>query len=191
MATTNPFTTIRNLPSSNDKSLAWYQQQIKTLSAASIRPGRLMQNTASLTGQILPGFMYMFFYEAKYQDTLPYWDKFPLVLPFRKIPDGFYGINLHYLPYLNRFRLLERLHDLAADDKVDEKTRIQISWKALNALSSVAPIKACVKHYLNEQVQSRFLNIPYPDWITASLLPVERFVGATKQQVWQKSKDQM
>jgi hypothetical protein len=35
----------------------------------------------------------MFFYEAKYQDVLPYWDKFPLVLPFRKVMGGFYGIN--------------------------------------------------------------------------------------------------
>jgi hypothetical protein len=56
-------------------------------------------------------------------------------------------------------------------------------------MSRVAPVKACVKHYLDSQVQSRFLNIKYPDWVTASLLPVERFVGASKQQVWQDSRE--
>lgn len=188
MATTNPFLTIRARAGDTDRSMAWYQTQVKALSAAATRPNKLMQNTPELTTRILPGGLYMFFYDAKLKDKLPYWDMFPLTLPYRKVPGGFYGINLHYLPYQMRFKLLGALHNYATDDRMNEETRLRVNWKLLTSLSRVAPVDACVKHYLDEQVQSRFLQIKYPDWVTASLLPVERFVGATKQQVWQDTR---
>jgi len=189
MATFNPFLDIRTKAGDTDRSLQWYQAQVKALAAAAKNPNRLMQNAPDLTTRILPGRMYMFFYDAKLKDKLPYWDMFPLVLPFRKTPDGFYGINLHYLPYVMRFKLLGALHQYATDEKLNEETRLRINWKTLVNLSRVAPIKSCVKLYLDEQVQSRFLNIKYPDWVVASLLPVEQFEGASKQEVWRKSRE--
>lgn len=182
----NPFLDIRAKASNSEKSMAWYQAQIKTL--GSLRPNNLMSNAPDLVNSVYPGRMYMFFYDAKLKDKLPYWDQFPLVLPFRKVPDGFYGINLHYLPYGLRFKLLGALHDYATDEKVNEDTKIRISWSILSSLSRVSPIKNCVKHYLLDHVESRFLQIKYPDWVTASLLPVERFVGANKQKVWTDTK---
>lgn len=189
MATTNPFLQIRTRAGNTDQSLAWYQTQVKALAAAATKPNKLMQNVPDLTTRLMPGKMYMFFYDAKLKEKLPYWDQFPLVLPFRKVPDGFYGINLHYLPYPVRFKLLGALHEYATDEKLNEDTRVRVNWKLLVNLSRVAPVKACVKHYLDDHVQSRFLNIKYPDWVVASLLPVERFVGASKSKVWQDSRE--
>ena len=189
MATSNPFLDIRTRAGDTERSMDWYQIQVKALTAAAKNPNKLMQNAPSLTTRILPGKMYMFFYDAKLKDKLPFWDMFPLVLPFRKVPDGFYGINLHYLPYVMRFKLLGALHQYATDDKLNEETRLRINWNTLVNLSRVAPVKACVKHYLDEHVQSRFLDIKYPDWVVASLLPVERFQGATKQKVWQNTRE--
>lgn len=185
----SPFQKIRVNANDSKKSLEWYQSQVKSLAAGSIRPNKLMQNTPDLTTTIVPGKMYMFFYDAKYKDTLPYWDKFPLVLPFRKVQDGFYGINLHYLPYGLRFKLLEVLHTLAANKNITEDSRIRASWSTLSKLSSTIPVQACVKHYLYEHMQSKFLNIKYPDWVTAALLPVERFSGATKERVWRETRE--
>ena len=185
MATNNPFDTIRMNAGGQQQSINWYKTQIRNLASVSAR--RLMANSPELTTQILPGGMYMFFYDAKMKDTLPYWDQFPLVLPFRKVPGGFYGINLHYLPYGVRFKLLGYLHSLEIDSGPSEDRRLALSWKFLNSATRFAPVKACVKHYLYEQLESRFLRIKGPDWITASQLPVEQFVGATKQEVWRKS----
>jgi hypothetical protein len=182
----NPFEKIRSKAGDTEKSLDWYKTQVKTLS--SLSPNRLMTNAVDMTTRVFPGSMYMFFYDAKHKDKLPYWDSFPLVLPFRKVPGGFYGINLHYMPYGARFKLLGMLHEYASDEKVNEDTRIRVNWRILTSLSRVAPIKHSVKHYLDEYVQSRFLQIKYPDWVTASLLPVERFEGANKQEVWADSR---
>ena len=185
----NPFLNVRSKVGDSDKSLAWYQTQVKALAAAATKPSKLMQNAPDLTTRIMPGNLYMFFYDPKLKDKLPYYDMFPLVLPFRKVPGGFYGINLHYLPYPLRFKLLGALQEYALDNTMSEDNRVRVTWATLLTMSRVAPVKACVKHYLDGQVQSRFLNIKYPDWVTASLLPVERFVGASKQQVWQDSRE--
>ena len=185
----NPFLNVRSKVGDSDKSLAWYQTQVKALAAAATKPSKLMQNAPDLTTRIMPGNLYMFFYDPKLKDKLPYYDMFPLVLPFRKVPGGFYGINLHYLPYPLRFKLLGALQEYALDNTMSEDNRVRVTWATLLTMSRVAPVKACVKHYLDGQVQSRFLNIKYPDWVTASLLPVERFVGASKQKVWQDSRE--
>jgi len=185
----NPFLNVRSKVGDSEKSLAWYQTQVKALAAAATKPSKLMQNAPDLTTRIMPGNLYMFFYDPKLKDKLPYYDMFPLVLPFRKVTGGFYGINLHYLPYPLRFKLLGALQEYALDSTMSEDNRVSVTWNTLLSMSRVAPVKACVKHYLDSQVQSRFLNIKYPDWVTASLLPVERFVGASKQQVWQDSRE--
>lgn len=186
--TLNPFLDIRRKVGDTERSLSWYQTRVRDLRASSIRPNRLMQDTSDLTTDVMPGKLYMYFYDPKFKEKLPYYDMFPLVLPFRKVPGGFYGINLHYLPYQLRFKLLGALQDYALDNTMSEDNKVRVTWATLLSMSRVAPVKACVKHYLDSHVQSRFLNIKYPDWVTASLLPVERFVGASKDKVWYDSK---
>jgi hypothetical protein len=129
----------------------------------------------------------MFAYDPKHKDTLPYYDKYPMVFPFKKLPDGFMGLNLHYLPYGLRVKLMDRLLQFKNNSNMDETTKLKFSWNLINGLARFAPAKPCVKHYLNEHLKSPFININAQDWPTAMMLPVERFVGATKEKVWQES----
>lgn len=166
----------------------WYQSQIKKLTNVRGQTERLMRSSNMLTNTILPGQMYLYFYDPKHKDTLPFYDKFPLVLPYRKVPDGFYGFNLHYVPYLLRLRILQKLAEFTNNDKNDITTRVRLSYSLLSSAANLKPLSACVKHYLYAHVQSRFLTIPYPDWLVASQLPVEQFVGANKTAVWRDSR---
>ena len=184
----NPFENIRQAAGNKqlDRSLRWYRENLKVL--ASTRPESLMTNRTDLVNQILPGNMYMFFYDAKFKDTLPFWDRFPLILAYKKVENGFYGINLHYLPYMVRFKILGAMHNYITSENIDDNTKIRINWQIIESAARLEPAKACVKHYLNDHVNSRFLKIKYPDWITASQLPVERFVGASKEKVWRETR---
>jgi hypothetical protein len=74
------------------------------------------------------------------------------------------------------------------DKTINENTRIQISWQILNSSSKYLAATACVKHYLNDHLRSRFLKINYTDWVTASMLPVESFRKVKKEKVWQDVK---
>jgi hypothetical protein len=170
-----------------EKSYTWYRTQVRNLGSG-VTGANLLKNE-QLTTRLVPGEMYLFMYDPKHKATLPYYDRLPLVLPFSLVPDGFLGINLHYLPYIARFNLLGALTDLATDKRTDQKTKIQLSWQLLNSSSRYHMATACVKHYLKPHVRSRFLKIDFNDWITASMLPVENFAKAKKETVWQDTKE--
>lgn len=171
------------------KSRTWFEQQVLLLRKKRYTPNQVIRDNTSMNRtKIFPGRMYMFMYDAKTKSELPYWDRFPLMIPFRLTSDGFYGINLHYLPYYMRIRILDRLRVYATSQEFDEKTRLKLSWQLIDASSRLSAVKPCVKHYLKGHVKSQFREIPANDWATAALLPVERFVGAPITEVWRDSR---
>lgn len=171
------------------KSSTWFDQQVLLLQKRKFTPQQILRDRReSASVKILPGNLYMFLYDAKNKETLPYWDKFPLVFPFRAVPGGFYGLNLHYLPYRMRLQLMNRLLQFKNNDKFDETTRLRYSWSLINGVSKFKMAEPCVKHYLYEHVRSPFARIDSQDWATAMMLPVESFVGANKNAVWQDTK---
>jgi hypothetical protein len=178
-----------NLSVAVEKSSSWYKKQILALSKENITPNKILQgDITELTNSIRPGFLYMYKYDPKTKDTLPYYDAFPLVFPFRKTKNGFYGLNMHYLPYELRIKLLDELLVFKSNNRWDETTKIKYSWEMINGISKFAPAQPCVKQYLIAHVKSSFRQISSDDWATAMLLPVEKFVGASKQQVWADSR---
>lgn len=177
-----------NLEGLSRKSKTWFEQQVLLLSKKRITPNQLMKSDASqLSATLMPGHMYTFFYDAKTKETLPYFDMFPMVLPYRKTKDGFYGLNIHYLPYHVRIKLLDNLLQFKSNDKMDETTRIRYSWAMIEGVTRFKIAQPCIKQYLFDHVESAFLRIPANNWATAALMPVERFSGAPKERVWRDS----
>lgn len=173
--------------SSAEKSKSWFVQQVNLLSTARIAPNTLFKQEKQVSS-VVPGSLYLFYYDALHKDTLPYFDKFPLVFPFRKLPDGFVGLNMHYLPYFWRVKLLERLLEFSTNPNLDSKTRLKYSWSTINGISKFKIAEPCVKRYLSSQIKSTFIKIKPEDWHTAMMLPVEKFVGANKNLVWEDNK---
>jgi hypothetical protein len=177
-----------DLKTATKKSRAWFEQQVALLNRQRITPPKVLQgDTSQLKTSITPGKLYMYFYDPKLKATLPYYDRFPLVFPFRKVEGGFLGLNMHYLPYQLRIRLLDRLMTFKSNDKLNETTRIKYSWALIDGVSRFNGAIPCVKHYLLDHVRSPFREIPANDWATAMLLPVERFMGSSKDAVWADS----
>ena len=177
-----------NLSTAARKSRSWFDQQVTMMTKQHLTPQKVLKDKPEeLTTRIIPGSMYMFLYDPKLKNTLPYYDRFPLVLPYAKTSTGFMGLNLHYLPYQLRTVLLDRLLVFRNNTKMDETTRIRYSWAAIDGISKFKPAQPCIKQYLDGHVRSRFKLVEPSDWATAMLLPVESFVGATKQAVWQES----
>jgi len=171
------------------RSRSWFEKQVAAMATQNITPNKVLGGDPnSIRTAIVPGNLYMYKYDPKTKETLPYYDTFPLVFPFRKTPDGFYGLNMHYLPYVLRIRLLDELLVFKSNSRLDETTKIKYSWALIDGVARFAPAKACVKQYLSAHVRSQFRQISSEDWATAMLLPVERFVGASKQQVWADSR---
>lgn len=193
------FSNVQANAGDNKRSFQWYQRQVQNLRrTGQLRStNQIMQmSQPNFTNRIIPGEMYLFYYDPKHKDKLPYYDTLPLVLPFKKVSggmfgrkgSGFLGINLHYLPYMLRFKVLGELSKYATDDRMDETTRIKFSYRTLSSVALLKPAQACVKHYLADHVQSRFLKINISDWVTASQLPIEQFIGSNKQSIWRDTR---
>lgn len=171
------------------KSNTWFQQQINLLQKQRITPQQVLKNNPLNNKSVISaGNLYMFVYDAKNKETLPYWDKFPLVFPFRSVKGGFYGLNMHYLPYKLRVQLMDRLLVFKTNSKFDETTKLRYSWAMINGVSKFQMAEPCVKHYLYDHVRSPFTQVYTQDWPTAMMLPVEKFVGASTSKVWQDSR---
>ena len=145
-----------------------------------------------MTNNPLPGRMYLFKYDPVGKGTtgLPYYDTFPLVIPWDIASDRFIGINFHYLYPLVRIQLLEKLSQYKVGT-TDLNTRIRADWRILGNISRFKEVRPSVKIYLRRQVRSRFLFIQPDDWTTASILPTEKFVGAGKSSVFVQSSRKM
>lgn len=170
------------------QSKNWFQQQAQLLSRQQIAPLKLIQSAPEQNrNKVVVGNMYLFGYDAKHQDNLPYWDMFPLVFPFSRDKDTFTGLNLHYLPYQLRVQLLDRLMEYRTNSLLNENTRLRYTWATISGVAKFKLAHACVHKYLFNRVQTQFKQINASDWTTALMLPVERFVGASKQNVWTES----
>ena len=163
------FDEISKLKKSGKEPYQWYRNRIKELGTPSqaqlIRDGKI-------TGRVNFGALNMFIYDPKLKNKLPYYDTFPLVLPIERYGDGFLGINFHYLPYALRARLLSRLDPNAN----------------YSALKNVRLVKPTLKRYLNTNVRSRFRKLEEEDFMTAIMLPVQRFRKSSASKVWSDSR---
>jgi hypothetical protein len=170
------------------KAREWLRAKIPTL-----KPTRqaLLSDRERLKGKPLIGRMYFYFYDPKTKDKLPYYDRFPLVLPIEQYSDGFLGLNLHYIHPKQRIILLDKLSDLANNSKYDKTTKLRLSYDVLASASRAFEATPCIKRYLYSHVESRFLEITADEWDIAALLPMESFVGASTSKVYADSRKKM
>lgn len=180
---------VRNgqIPGRTEEARNWYRNLAKEYTR--INESQLMRGGKErFTTQPKTGSMYMYYYDAKHKDTLPYFDRFPLVFPFARTDNGFMGINLHYLPYEYRAKLMDALYDVSNNKTFDENTKLRLNYQVLNSASKFRYFKPTVKRYLTTQLRSRFLTVHPTEWDMALFLPLERFTGASNRKVWADSK---
>lgn len=163
---------------------SWLNNHIKGLSYT----GRSLVNDPSREAQrILPGKMFFYFYDPKTKDSLPYYDKFPLVLPLEMYTDGFLGLNLHYIRPKHRIVLLDKLYDTLNNERFDASTKMKINYDLLSGASRFKEFEPCVKRYLGSHIKSRVIEIAPDEWEIAAMLPVEQFVKASSNKVYRDS----
>ena len=134
-----------------------------------------------------PGDMVMYTYNPKHKATLPYYDTFPLAIVVGSAPGGFHAINLHYLPPKVRAIFLDKLNDVASNQKFNATTRFKITYKLLMATKSYKYFKPCFKHYLTENVTSNIMKVNAAEWNIAIFLQTANFKKASVGTVWSDS----
>ena len=175
-----------NLTAANKNSYSWFAQQASLLKSEGYTYKRVLREQGyKHPTKVTPGKLYMYIYDAKHKATLPYWDMYPMVFPFSPLKDGFIGLNMHYIPYAFRIRLLDKLMEIDGT-KNTQNVKLKLSWQLIQGSSKLKLLEPCVHRYLTHHVVSQFREIERKDWATAMFLP-EQFIGANKTAVWKDS----
>ena len=163
----------RTLSIKSREATKWFRDSVSTvISRQKTDPNKVFNKDAR--PQV--GRMYMFVYDAKHKDTLPYFDMYPMVIPIEFYGDGFLGINFHYLPPLARAQLLDALMDISNNNKYDDTTKLNISYKLLRASATrYKGFESCVKRYLFAHVRSSFHYVSPADWDKAVVMPLQKW----------------
>jgi len=144
-------------------------------------------NTAVSVGSINKSFighMFLFEYDPKTKEKLPYWDRFPLVIPINTKASSMLGINLHYLPLTFRARLLANMQKMLDKEK---KTFININYQMIEDQEPLQYAIPCLKKYLFNHFQSRLVPIDPVDWDLVIASPLQDFQKASDRKVWSDS----
>jgi len=168
-----------------NKARAWLRSKVGSLNPS---PSSLMRDRARLRNNTFIGKMYFYYYDPKTKDSMPYYDRFPLVIPIEQYSDGFLGLNLHYIHPRQRIILLDKLSETASNSKFDERTRLRLSYDYLRQASTAFEAMPCIKRYLFNHITSRFLEISADEWDIAALLPMDTFVNASESKVYADSR---
>jgi hypothetical protein len=173
------------------ESLRWLQEKIAGLKNLSREPSTIAREQFRNTTKFQLGRLYCFFYDPKGKEDLPYYDKFPMVIALEKYPDGFLGLNLHYLPFKYRVAFLNKLLQFAVLDANDDVRRLRVTYDILSASKRFKEFRPCIKRYLHNHIRSKILTIEPHEWEVASLMPLQQFKGAKPKEVWQESVDEI
>ena len=182
MAVSNYIQRVLDAAKGRPRSTDWFRDKIAEFG----KPGALdLIRDGKRSRTPFYGRLNMFFYDPKLKAKLPYYDRFPLVLPLERYSDGFLGINFHYLPIPLRIRLLDRLVDFSSNTKFDESTKLNVNYTGVKDIRLVKPT---LHRYLSGRVKTDFRRIDADEFTVATLLPVQRFSKASAAEVYRDSR---
>ena len=177
-------------------SKRWFRETMNTMLYSSYRlsatnPRQFYAATSDRrifrASQIKPGSLYCWFYNPKYRNRLPYYDRFPVAFILNMYRNGFLGINLHYLPVRQRAVLMTRLVDNMLR-KSSSGDYLDLQYRTLMNASRYAEVQPCIKRYLINQIQGQMIEIQPTEWMKAIFLPLESFAKQSRNFVWQQSR---
>lgn len=169
------------------ESIEWFRKKASTIRG--VNTEQLMKSDRlDKTNNEVVGHMYMFSYDPKTKDKLPYYDSFPLAIVVGPADGGFYGLNLHYLPQTLRAKFLDALLEITNNDKFDDTTKIKMSYNMLRKSSKMRYFQPCFKHYLTRHVKGQLAKVHASDYEIATFLPTADWNKASTFKVYADSR---
>lgn len=166
-------------------ALAWLREKYLLLRNRNVTAENIFNEGRSVRVPFF-GRMYFYRYLPKTRAKLNYYDEFPLVVPIQMESNNkFFGMNFHYLPYNFRTRLM----DVLMESVNLTRGNFQVEYKDIKDVHRMRFAVPTLHRYDMRQIRSRMIEIPANEWVTALYLPVERFIKADKDEVWQDSRE--
>ena len=153
-------------------SLEWFQKNVRDIRRS---PDKLLKENQNFVTRFELGKMYMFMYDAKRQDTLKYYDYFPLSICLRRYPTGFLGANLHYIAPKYRALLMDAMYQYIEKDETTEEAYFRVRYPMIKSISRLRWARPCLKQYQYGYVNSRIVEVQPEAMDMVVMLPSHKF----------------
>lgn len=166
------------------KAIEWFY----TMAKSKLKRAKVPEEAfgAKRNSSTFIGGMFIYTYDPKYKDVLPWYDTVPCVIPVEMYSDGWLGLNLHYLPPVMRAKLMDKLIEYRKRAGTD-KAYMAVSYKLLKNVVKSKYFAPCVHRYLASHVTSRLVQVSDEYWEEVAMLPLQQFEKQTARQVWRKT----
>ena len=172
------------------ESVAFFEAEVARLTDP-LPSQRAIINAPENTSKSGPirGSMMMFLYNPETKFSIPYYDRFPIVIPievYKKPIPGFLGLNLHYLDHYDRANLLDMLQNLGSREAIKLN---RINYDLLTSVRKYKSFRPCLKRYRMSNILTNMALVPRDLWEIAIFLPTEDFRKVkNKASIWRDSK---
>jgi hypothetical protein len=181
------------------KAIELFQQQVEILTEPLPSQRNIIRSKEFKAKSFaISGAMMMFLYDPIGEQKLPYYDRFPLVIPIKRgrseqerntagaASKSFLGLNMHYLDYYDRARLLDMIQVLGSPKSIRLN---RISYDLLAQIRRYRSFRACLRVYRMDRVITNIALIPRDLWETVLFLPIEDFrTRRAANYIWKDSK---
>lgn len=182
------FEKVRNDPKfTTARSHDWFRAKIKELSnnapSFQMKTDLLKTTKPIQTTRFLPGSLFIFKYDPKWKEELPYYDTWPCSLIFGMEGDRVFGINIHYLNINLRCKLFDKIWMIAQVYRNNQQQCKRLTWRLLGNVAKFPEVAGCTKSYLYSHIQSKLIKVDIDDWKTSIHLPVASFAKKSQDYV--------
>ena len=151
-------------------SLQWFQSNVRDIRRT---PSSLIKENQNFVTRFELGKMYMYMYDPKGKNKLPYYDYFTITICLKRYASGFMGINLHYLSPKYRALLMDGLYEYYKE--IEGNSYFQIRYPTVKSVSRLRWAKPCIKQYQYGYLDSRIVEVLPEHMDMAVMLPSQRF----------------
>lgn len=163
---------------------SWFRSSVKD-----IKEGAVMRyNTGFKRGMI-----HVFRYDdPKYKDTLPWWDRNPVVLALDAVDDNDFGINLNLLPVAFKEDMLDLIYErlsgqiktqsLGRGGKATAQGQLSLSYNSAKAFLDRFGLGFAVRQYIPQRKANQKI-VNYDNWARIALCDFIELNGATVGQI--------
>ena len=161
----------------------WYKEQMRSIKKNKFNKyAFIAQGKQETVRRLEIGKLYLMEYIPKYSGVgelvpqsseLGVWDRYPLILPFDVAPNGFYALNLHYLPIKMRAWLLDQLMGTANIPA----NKLRVNWQILKRFSLNQYGQYATHRYLLNHITSPFRMVKIEDYPKVIMLPIASWYG--------------
>lgn len=97
--------------------------------------------------------MYYFKYNPKFKDVLPYWDKFPFIIPLNIGATHTLGLNTHWIPQRFKKKFIEWLINQSMKLKTPSKFS-RVTYDMIKKNPQLRPALQGIRLYINTRMST-------------------------------------